>query len=59
MFSLSGISKSETIYCKENDIINLEDIPPEKLNDNHKVIQSAHKNNKEWVSSDLKLILKI
>lgn len=55
---LPNKGKKLPIYCKENDIINLEDIPPEKLNDNHKVIQSAHKNNKEWVSSDLKLILK-
>ncbi|MDC0531846.1 DUF2779 domain-containing protein [Candidatus Pelagibacter ubique] len=55
---LPNKGKKLLIYCKENDIINLEDIPPEKLNDNHKVIQSAHKNNKEWVCSDLKLILK-
>jgi len=55
---LPNKGKKLPIYCKENDIFNLEDIPSEKLNDNHKVIQAAHKNNEEWISNELKSILK-
>ena len=45
-------------YCIENKIVHLEDIPQDIfVNNIHKVIQASHKNNKEWINVDLKMIM--
>ncbi len=41
-------------YCIENKIKTLEDVPTGKLSDKHRIIQTAHKNNKEWINGELK-----
>ena len=53
-------SKELKKYCKEKEIIDLQNVPTKFLNEkhNHKNIQEAHKTDKPWFSKNLKNVFK-